>query len=615
VFSEIRSKSASTGARTKLEHSHSEAKQHTIDLSRLIDYVALFFSIFILAFMLYLKPGMDRIADLMNYHAFNGWAVLSGEWWNHFHPGFIHHYYINYYDLLHWVILDSFNIEIVLIVMTVIHSTIMVPVYLLSRTLMPDTPKIRSLWIAVLSLSTFHFLIHVGDFQGDILTAIPMMFAIWLLAKTSLKPNPKLAIIAGLLAGLSLAFKLTNAVYAPFFVLFILYWLYKKQIGQAIVLTVSTILSFIILMVPQSLMILSSTDWKNPFFPMYNNIFKSSLAPEDSLSLDHYKVELSKMPKHLLDNMVYFSTNYDLRYALFLIVLIIFVSLFAAKTILKLSTMIRSKNQEHVRNEAPAAAEILQSAQATNNTIPPVLMLLLLGNFTSFIFFSSFYNTPRYAMGIWILFTPLIIITLNYLVSSIIRNNKLANGVNGLSNLAVIFSIFLTVNPLIVMSTNFTPGEKLFEPIKHEEVIKYDAILLPGPGFTTWLTVLHREHIKETGQVWLSTAFNREDAKRADKMLENINLENVAYINAGGSSEFTEANLNTLGFTDAGNCRPLNIDKYDFWYSFYMICDAKYTGEYSYTVNNEHKIDSSFTAEVPYPTGPNAPRIEQWFYR
>jgi hypothetical protein len=597
----------------EIEKSSPVIKQKTNKLSRLIDYVALFFSVFILGFMLSIRPGMYGIADLMNYHAFNGWAILSGEWWNHFHPGFIHHYYINYYDLFHWLILDSFNIEVVIIIMTLIQSAIAVPVYLLSRTLLPDAPKLRSLWIAILSLSTFHFLIHVGDFQGDILTAIPMLFAIWLLVKMTLKSSTKLAVLAGVLTGLSLALKFTNAVYAPLFIIFILYWLYKKQVRQSIALIVSTMLSFIILILPQSLAILSTTDWKNPLFPMYNNIFKSSLAPYESLSLDHYKVEFGMLPKYLLDNMVYFSINFDLRYLLFLGVSMVFISLFLNRSIMKLFKVASSKKELSVA-EAQLVDEV-SVIKTKTNLIFSSLALLVFGVMASFAFFVSFYNTPRYAMGLWILFTPLVIISLNYLISSSLKKRSIAEGINGVLNLGVILSIFLTLNPVVYMPTNFAPGEKLFEPIKHAEVIKYDAILLPGPGFTTWLPVLHREHIKETGQVWLSTAFNREDAKRSDAILENVNLEKVAYINAGGSSEFTEANLNTLGFTDAGNCRPLNIDKYDFWYSFYTICDAKYTGEYSYTVNNEHKIDASFTASVPIPQGPDTPEAQQWFYR
>jgi hypothetical protein len=577
-----------------------EAVRGRQSYTRMMDLLALSFSIFLLSYMLLLKPGMDNIVDLMNYHAYNGWSVVSGEWWNHFHPAFVHSYYINWYDVFHWLLIDNFSTNTVVIMLTVIHMTIVVPIYLITRELLTTASTVRLLWISILSLSTAQFLTHVGGFNGDILTAIPMLFAIWLLIKITHSPSMKLSVLAGVLTGLSLALKLTNIGYFPFFALFLIYWAYKKRWLNITVIAISTFTSFILLILPQSLAILSTTDWKNPLFPMYNNIFKSSLAPYESLSLDHYKIPFHRIDDYAFYDMVMYSLNIDMRYLMVLIIMA-----------LVLITFIYSGVRSHFRKTSN-----IQENYSDESLNYKSYFIMLLAAFASFILFASVFNTSRYTVGVWILFTPLIIIGLYYLIDKWFKGVLIQRLLFPILSLSIIVLLTLTINPSMGQVYKITDGdEELFKPIVSSEVTKYDSIILPGPGLASWLMVLHREHIEETGQLWLSTAFNREDAKRADKMLEGRDIGKVGYINAGGPNNFAEKNLNTLGFTDGGNCKPLDIDKYGFWYSIYVVCDAVYTGKYSYNVVNEYKVDGSNEAATPVPPGSTPPDLFVRFRR
>jgi hypothetical protein len=555
---------------------NAKLERNLLSKVHLVDSLALLLSAALLIYMVYLKPGLDNIVDLMNYHAFNGWAIISGEWWNHFHPSFVHHYYINYYDLFHWVVLDSFNVEIAVSIMSAIHLSAAIPIYLLSRELMPNAPKIRSLWIATLSLSTQYFLPHMGDFNGDVLSAIPMLYAIWLLTKVSKSPSIKLASLAGTLAGFSLVLKLTNALYLPFFLLFIALWRLRKQWKSILGLTSGTVFGFLILVLPQSLIILGESK-TNPLFPFYNNIFRSPIAPEIAFDAPHYRMSVTETYNWTINILT--SPTGDFRLQVFIPLTLLF--LLAASVLLvrnPLSNTIRGVRQELV-----------------------LIAILMASTLGSFWVHALQFGVQRYSVGIWLLTTPLLIAATHYLFELLVEQDKLRNLLQSTVILSFIIALLINLNPVMNRAYEIVPGEKLFEPSLNREIVKYDAIILPGPGVGAWLAVLHREHIKETGQLWLSTAFNREDAKRADAMLKDKDLENVAYINVGGSSAFAEKNLNTLGFTDAGNCRKLEgYNKYGYPYSHMSICDAKYTGEYGYKLENlEDKMYGGGEAKAP----------------
>jgi uncharacterized membrane protein len=133
----------------------------------------------------------------------------------------------------------------------------------------------RSLSIAVLSLSTIYFLPHIGDFNGDIISVIPMLYAIWLLVKFSRTGGLNNLMLAGSLAGLSLALKLTNVIFAPFFAAFILLWLVRRQIKAVLVVTASTILSFAVVILPRLGVPIDMTVSKSPLIKMLKLIVLS----------------------------------------------------------------------------------------------------------------------------------------------------------------------------------------------------------------------------------------------------------------------------------------------------------------------------------------------------
>jgi hypothetical protein len=555
----------------------------------LVDVVLFFITVSLLAYMLYLKPGMDNIIDLMNYHAYNGWALTSGEWWNHFHPAFVHSYYINYQDVFHWLLIDNLNIEWVVLILSIIHLSSSVPVYFLAREIEPSIIKIRSAWIAVLSVNTIFFLPHVGDFNGDIISALPMLYAIWLLVKMTNTNNWKLGVIAGILTGLSLSMKLTNVIYAPFFLLFICYWVYKRYWKLVSSITVTTIISFSTFILPQTLIILSSTDWKNPLFPLYNNIFKSRLAPEEPLDLSLFKIPLEYIVDLYTRNLVQTSLLVDVRYVYLLIISLILITGILIKSLMKI-----------IKKD-------LASGTKGDPTIN-IIVIMVISTFLSIGLWAVQFGFNRYYFGVWVMMIPLSFAILSYILKTCI-NQKIKTQYEALIYLLLVTILFANINPTISRPYEIPVGEKLFEPMEISEITKYNAIILPGPGQASWLTVLHREHIEKSGQVWLSSAFNREDAKRADSLIQSKDAKSVGYIAILGNALHTSQNLATLGYKDAGNCTPINIDKYGYWYSIYHVCDAVYTGVYKYEIDIEEKIYAGGSASTPIPTGDSPPEV------
>jgi hypothetical protein len=182
-------------------------------------------------------------------------------------------------------------------------------------------------------------------------------------------------------------------------------------------------------------------------------------------------------------------------------------------------------------------------------------------------------------MVIELLFILAIFIIINIFVENLKRRIPIYN----VASILILASIVSTVNPMLIFP--FTPSyqEKMFAKENIVAINEYDAIIITSTA-ASWLAVVNREYVQENKQAWLSAAFNKEDAEYAKATLENA--IRVGYITEKGNTEYANKNLETLGYTGSEECKDIKTQQsYGLFYDNFIVCEALYTGEYSYNVS------------------------------
>lgn len=254
-----------------------------LSISKLLDKKP--FTIIILTVLVLLifiiSRGQDRNWDLLNYHFYNGYALLNWRysvdniaayWQTFFNPVI---------NAISYLIIRYIAFPFSTVIISLIQLSVIYPLYMIIKNLnyefFKENSNKLSLLILFLSILSPVWLSELGTTFYSSWTAVPIIFAIAIHLSQDYK-NIKLSkvFLSGFLLGMSFGFKLTNGLYLPPFFLFLLFSLYadqKKILSSIILFFISTFIGFLISSGWWSLYLYY--EWQNPLMPFYNAFFKS----------------------------------------------------------------------------------------------------------------------------------------------------------------------------------------------------------------------------------------------------------------------------------------------------------------------------------------------------
>lgn len=258
--------------------------RHDVALERLLIGIALLLPV---AFgLVSLSYGQDENWDLLNYHYYTPYALLNGKIGYDLAPGQWQSYFNPTLDLLYYGLQQACRPRVAGFLMGCLHGLNALMVVAIARRVLPATAhRLAAVLLALGGCLQPGFLSQVGNAMGDNLAALFVLGALLLLLRgwSALQQGEaagaRVALLAGLVAGLGTGLKLTNAVHALAMCLALLVVLPQpswRRLWQPFIFGLGVLGGIAI----------SAGHWYwrmwqvfgNPLFPQFNNYFKAPLA-------------------------------------------------------------------------------------------------------------------------------------------------------------------------------------------------------------------------------------------------------------------------------------------------------------------------------------------------
>lgn len=245
----------------------------------------------LLAGLISLIKGQDGNWDLRNYHLYNPWAWLNGRISSDLAPAGLQSYFNPLIDVPYLAMIETLPAPMVGFVMGVLHGLIFIPAFFICRAVcfdsVPDRDR-KAFWLALAGCLSIGTLAGLGNTMGDSLTAVPVLASVAVLAATwqTRGGPPRSSLVgAGILLGLAVGLKLTNAVYVAALCMALVFFfpasLARRTaasvgVGLIAVVVFCAVAGFWYLQMWQ--------EFGNPLFPQFNALFASPLAPETGVA-------------------------------------------------------------------------------------------------------------------------------------------------------------------------------------------------------------------------------------------------------------------------------------------------------------------------------------------
>ncbi|KAF1695725.1 hypothetical protein CSC64_02765 [Pseudoxanthomonas koreensis] len=229
-----------------------------------------------------LLRGQDANWDLRNYHVYNAWAVLEGRLGIDLAPAQMQSYFVPLLDVPYFLLVQHAPAPLAAVLLGLLHGLAFLPLAWIAWRALED--DVRRDWLAPLlgiaGLASAAFLSELGNTMGDASTAPLVLGALALsLPGTDDRWSARRLALAGVLLGLAVAFKLTNAMYAVALGLAVLAaplpWRARIFAGSWLALVALAV--FALLAGPWLYAVWST--FGNPLFPQFNAWFQAPLAP------------------------------------------------------------------------------------------------------------------------------------------------------------------------------------------------------------------------------------------------------------------------------------------------------------------------------------------------
>jgi len=232
-----------------------------------------------------LLRGQDANWDLRNYHLYNGWAALHGRLAIDLAPAQLQTYFNPSLDVIQYALLTGLPGPLAGFLMGAWHGLLFALVAAVAWRVLADDPRraTRVPLLALAGLLTAAFVSELGNTMADNTTAVLVLSALVLvmsaqaLAREGRPATPRW-LLAGVLLGVAVAFKLTNAPYAVALGLAALAdgGRMRGRFAGAAWMALAAAACFAVVGLPWFIAV-----WRqfgNPLFPQFNAWFQAPLA-------------------------------------------------------------------------------------------------------------------------------------------------------------------------------------------------------------------------------------------------------------------------------------------------------------------------------------------------
>ena len=251
----------------------------------------LFFSVNIFFGFLAIYLGKDLNWDLRNYHYYNGYAFLKDLSFYNIAPAQVQSFFNPFLDVLYYVLISKLPQYLVAFLLGFLQTFNFWFLFLISFHFLEILPFKKRFFLAffssILSLYTPIFLSELGGTMGDSLLSSLVIFSLYcfMVAKNSI-----FLFFAGFLLGLISGLKYTFMTYSLVLVLvFILF--NRREFLRLKFFSIVLGLFFGFLVSDGYWIFLLYKNYKNPFFPFFNHIFKSPYVIESSIKDPRWVVQ------------------------------------------------------------------------------------------------------------------------------------------------------------------------------------------------------------------------------------------------------------------------------------------------------------------------------------
>lgn len=268
----------------------------SLNSPRALVWVALFVPVFFGLVSIWL--GADENFDLRNYHLYNAYAFLTGRLSLDMAPTGVQSYFNPVLDLPYYYMSLHWPARLVGFIMGFLHGLNFVLLLVVARRTLPTLPppdRYRvPLLLAVAGCLTANFLTELGNTMGDATTSLFELGALCLilwnwerLLSWSWR-GAALLLLAGVVSGLGMGLKLTNAIYAVALCLSLLTvpigWVPRLRLafmfGTGVLLGLAAVSGFWYLELWHA--------FGNPLYPQFSSLFPNPMTEGIGQSDTHY---------------------------------------------------------------------------------------------------------------------------------------------------------------------------------------------------------------------------------------------------------------------------------------------------------------------------------------
>ena len=232
--------------------------------------------------------GADTNWDLQNYHLYNAYALLNGKLDIDLAAAGFQTYFNPMLDVPYYLAMEHLPPRLVGFLMGAMHGLSFVLLLAICRIALPKLSQEEKIYIptllAMAGCLTANFLSEIGSSMGDDTTALFCLFSILVILTNQNRVQQRILVglgvylAAGLLMGMGVGLKLTNAPYAVAvcFGLFVFPLTWTKRFQLAFVFGIGVLAG--IACINGYWFYMMWLKFGNPLFPQFNNIFKNPLA-------------------------------------------------------------------------------------------------------------------------------------------------------------------------------------------------------------------------------------------------------------------------------------------------------------------------------------------------
>jgi hypothetical protein len=309
--------------------------------------------------------GQDRNWDGFNYHQYNGFAFLNDKLHTDFAPAGMQTYFNPMLDVFYYALNRAFPAPLAGFIMGTLHGLNFVLLLSIIRRTLPQLPPEDAnrtpLLLAAAGILTANFLSGFGNSMGDdtttlfVLAALLVVLHLWDRLATWSAATAAGLVCAGLVAGLGMGLKLTNAPFAVALCagLLLLPATTFARVRAAFLFGVGALAG--LLAAGGYWMAVMWHTFGNPFFPQFSSIFPNPLSPPSGVA------DQSWLPKNAREYILWpFVFAFDSKRVgqarLHQIIWPVVYVLFWALTAIRLAELLRSRPR--TRRLSPRAAYV-----------------------------------------------------------------------------------------------------------------------------------------------------------------------------------------------------------------------------------------------------------------